>query len=480
MSAVSVLKMEGEDAVEIEPLARDWWQDFNFGEGASFEVRAEGDWWQVNSRRWQGHDVLVRYVGGDPADDFWIRIDDENVRPSQVPAGTVHGQVGNLVKVMFLQSDGMGPARPAWYTGEIKAYSLRSPEEGKPKVWMYTIDFEDDGDQQYFQLPDADVRIHFQISDVLNALKSVSEQAQDEIQEYCDKREVHRSVTASLHAVVKSVCTECETRAKARVKEVESYQPNKQYNYMQTTETHAIREFMTLLREKFINNDMLHVREWNRMSKRICPAPRPLGPTPTANLSHASAAGSAAGRGGGLDTTSKSISGMPKDESNDVLKVKLKMSSSRSLLSRGALIEVLLGPEHGVSGGEDGDEEMWEIGRVVSVTENGKEVGVSVLTAIPNAVIDVSVDRVRPVGGGGGDVPVEYGETGVGAWIRSYKDGQYQLLMDGDDMSNDSVEGEWVDCCTSDIRVDAQLPMGRVSALKLRALKLLLYEALSC
>ena len=103
---------------EVKKLDKDWWQTFDFSEGASFEVQAENDWWQVNSRRWQGDDVLVRYVGGDPADDFWVQIDSDQVRPSQVPAGNEHGQVGNLVMVLFLV-DGT----PKWYQGEIQAYS---------------------------------------------------------------------------------------------------------------------------------------------------------------------------------------------------------------------------------------------------------------------------------------------------------------------------------------------------------------------
>jgi hypothetical protein len=109
-------------AVEKEkepPRHKDWWQKFDFSELRSFEVCAEGDWWQVNSRRWQGDEVLVRYVGGDPADDFWVRIDDDKVRPSLDPAGTQHGQVGNQVKVMFLEDN-----MPSWYTGEIIQYCL--------------------------------------------------------------------------------------------------------------------------------------------------------------------------------------------------------------------------------------------------------------------------------------------------------------------------------------------------------------------
>ena len=54
----------GAPATEKEPLQPNWWQTFDFSEGASFEVQAEGDWWQVNARRWQGTEVLVRYVGG--------------------------------------------------------------------------------------------------------------------------------------------------------------------------------------------------------------------------------------------------------------------------------------------------------------------------------------------------------------------------------------------------------------------------------
>jgi len=73
------------------------------------------------------------------------------------------------------------------------------------------------------------------------------------------------------------------------------------------------------------------------------------------------------------------------------------------------MVEVQLGSEHGVS--EDG---VWEIGRIVSVTDNGKSVGVGV----EGATIDVAVGRVRPLGGGekGGDVPVEF--NGARAWVR--------------------------------------------------------------
>ena len=34
-------------AQEKEPLREDWWTTFNFHEGTSFEVKADGDWWQV-------------------------------------------------------------------------------------------------------------------------------------------------------------------------------------------------------------------------------------------------------------------------------------------------------------------------------------------------------------------------------------------------------------------------------------------------
>jgi len=70
------------------------------------------------------------------------------------------------------------------------------------------------------------------------------------------------------------------------------------------------------------------------------------------------------------------------------------------------MVEVQLGSEHGVS--EDG---VWEIGRIVSVTDNGKSVGV----CVEGATIDVAVGRVRPLGGGG-DVPVEF--NGARAGVR--------------------------------------------------------------
>ena len=37
-------------AQEKEPLREDWWTTFNFNEGTSFEVKADGDWWQVPTR----------------------------------------------------------------------------------------------------------------------------------------------------------------------------------------------------------------------------------------------------------------------------------------------------------------------------------------------------------------------------------------------------------------------------------------------
>ena len=42
-----------------------------------------------------------------------------------------------------------------------------------------------------------------------------------------------------------------------------------------------------------------------------------------------------------------------------------------------------------------------------------------------------------------------------------YKEGKYQLLVEGDDMSQGSVEGSWIECGSSDIRVDPELPIGR-------------------
>jgi len=42
-------------AEEKKPAAN-WWMTFNFAEGTSFEVKADGDWWQVrrNARaRWR-------------------------------------------------------------------------------------------------------------------------------------------------------------------------------------------------------------------------------------------------------------------------------------------------------------------------------------------------------------------------------------------------------------------------------------------
>ena len=57
--------MPEEGVAEEQPLvSKDWWQTFNFQEGASFEVLSEGDWWQVNSRQWQGSQVRVRCGSG--------------------------------------------------------------------------------------------------------------------------------------------------------------------------------------------------------------------------------------------------------------------------------------------------------------------------------------------------------------------------------------------------------------------------------
>ena len=80
------------------------------------------------------------------------------------------------------------------------------------------------------------------------------------------------------------------------------------------------------------------------------------------------------------------------------------------------------------------------------------------------------------------DVPLEY--NGQKAWVRNYRDGRYQLLLDGDDMSAGSEEGEWVDCTTSDIARDPELPAGRcgevIRIYVLRVTCLLLLVANSC
>jgi len=52
------------------------------------------------------------------------------------------------------------------------------------------------------------------------------------------------------------------------------------YDPSNKTETFVQREFMGLLREKLIKDDILQAREWNKMSKLIMPPPRPMGPPP--------------------------------------------------------------------------------------------------------------------------------------------------------------------------------------------------------
>ena len=410
----------GAPATEKEPLQPNWWQTFDFSEGASFEVQAEGDWWQVNARRWQGTEVLVRYVGGDPADDFWVRIDDPSVRPPQAPVGNAHGRVGNLVMVMFLE----GPQRvPAWYKGEISKFSFMTPPpaEGapadaplKPKQWMWTIDFEDDGESSPYVLPDNEVRLHIPQADVIDALVEMKRAANEAFEDYANRRELHRALIASLTQTVKSVYSECEAKMKARFKELEAYLPHKrnEIQCLTPSETMATREFMTLLRDKVLQGDVLQAREWNLLSKLICPPPRPRGPD-QAKPSQSTAVA------GGSSATKISI--VHKDPD---LKVRISLAGAGgdagTYMSRGALVEVELGEEHGVMvpGGN-----VWELGRVVSVSPDGKDVGVSVC----DVVIDVAGSKVRPVGGGGGDVPVMLRGQNVRGWVRAYKDGKYQV-----------------------------------------------------
>ena len=85
---------------------------------------------------------------------------------------------------------------------------------------------------------------------------------------------------------------------------------------------------------------------------------------------------------------------MPKDPA-EALKVRLKIAAPVSYLSRGALVEAELGKEHGLTVKEMGADRVWEIGRVVNVSEDSKEVGVDV----GSATVDVKADKVRPLGG---------------------------------------------------------------------------------
>jgi hypothetical protein len=442
----------GAEAEGLPRPPKDWWQTFNFHEGASFEVLSEGDWWQVNSRQWQGSQVRVRYVGGDPDDDFWIGIDDKRLRPSQTPVGNQYAQVGNLVKGLFVDTD----RSPHWYTGEIIAYSEIS-EDNKPKEWRFTVEFEDHEKQTYkADLPrESDLRVFVQLQDIEDALSEAKTASQDALEDYAHKRELHRAVLNTLLGIVKTVHEECKTRAKARSKEVEVtlHGPNQRaYNPLANRETYALQEYLALLREKLIGSDMIQPREWNQLSKRIFQPPRPYGPSqpaPAANgLSH-SVESSGGARGSVADTAPKITLSMPKQDRGEGLKLTLRLSAPTSFVTRAALVEVELGPEHGLAAS------LWELGRVVSVSENGMEVGVTV----NNSIVDVSLNKIRPLGGGGGDLPVEF--NGSRAWVRSYKDGKYQLLVDGDDMSQGTEEGEWVECTSGDVRVDYELPLGR-------------------
>lgn len=174
---------------------------------------------QVNSRRWQGDEVLVRFVGGDPADDMWINISDaKRVRPPQGPVGNQYAQVGNhakvgmsrgwccersccahpswapcsyrlvLSQVMFLEDRGKGN-EPVWYPGEITGFSRRSPGEGKPEEWMFTIDFEDE-EQHHVKLPDPEVRIIRPASDLMAALTDMRDAAREALEDYANRREL--------------------------------------------------------------------------------------------------------------------------------------------------------------------------------------------------------------------------------------------------------------------------------------------------
>ena len=426
----------GAAAQESPPTPKNWWQTFSFHEGASFEVFVEGDWWHVNSRQWQGSQVRVRYVGGDPNDDFWIGIDDERLRPSQVQVGNQHGQVGNMVKGLFIDKE---RNVASWYTGEITGYS--------PATQEFVIEY-DDKEQQTYKLPDPELRVFVPLQDVLEALGDAKNASHEALEDYASKHELGRAVLNALLGMVKSVHAECESRAKARSKDVEAslHGPNQRaYNAKTNTEAHALQQYLGLLREKLIGSDLIQSREWSQMSKLIFQPPRPYGPSqpaPAANGLTPAATESA-------DSALKLTLSMPKQDAADGLKVTLKLSAPTSFVTRGALVEVELGAEHGLAA------TLWELGRVVSVSENGMEVGVSV----GDSIVDVSVNKVRPLGGGGGDVPVEF--NGARAWVRSYKDGKYQLLVDGDDMSQGTEEGEWVECTCSDVRVDYDLPLGR-------------------
>ena len=37
-----------------------------------------------------------------------------------------------------------------------------------------------------------------------------------------------------------------------------------------------------------------------------------------------------------------------------------------------------------------------------------------------------------------------------------------QVLVDGDDMANGSTEGDWIECTSSDLVVQSDLPLGRL------------------
>jgi hypothetical protein len=439
----------GAEAEGLPRPPKDWWQTFNFHEGASFEVLSEGDWWQVNSRQWQGSQVRVRYVGGDPDDDFWIGIDDKRLRPSQIPVGNHHAQVGNMVKGLFVDKDRIA----SWYTGEIIAYSEIS-EDNKPKEWRFTVEFEDH-EKQTYKLPDPDVRVFVPLADIQDALSEAKTASQDALEDYAHKRELHRAVLNTLLGMVKTVHSECDSRAKARSKEVEAslHGPNQRaYNPLANKETYALQEYLALLREKLIGSDMIQPREWNQVSKRIFQPPRPFGPSQPAQAANGLAPRaevSSGARGSVAATVPKITLSMPKQDGGEGLKLTLRLNAPTSFVTRGALVEVELGPEHGVAAS------LWELGRVVSVSENGMEVGV----AVNNSIVDVSLNKVRPLGGGGGDLPLEF--NGARAWVRSYKDGKYQLLVDGDDMSQGTEEGEWVECTSGDVRVDYELPLGR-------------------
>lgn len=90
---------------------------------------------------------------------------------------------------------------------------------------------------------------------------------------------LQRALIASMGGVVKCVFTECESRVKTRIKDVDSVHPHKVvYDPTKNTENFVMREFLTMLREKLIKDDILQVREWTKMSKVILPPPRPMGP----------------------------------------------------------------------------------------------------------------------------------------------------------------------------------------------------------